>query len=126
MDREALSGQSLYPEWDMRTGAYLPAHARVLHAPLTATEATPAFRSDPAAAARIRAVRRQFEALRPARISTPATPTGMSWIPTAPCARRSICGPAAKAPTGSGARPARKTAALPCRSCWMCRDQPKA
>lgn len=76
VDREALSGQSLYPEWDMRTGAYLPAHARVLHAPLTATEATPAFRSDPAAAARIRAVRRQFEALRPARISTPGHPDG--------------------------------------------------
>ena len=30
VDREALSGVSTYPEWDVRTGTYLPAHVRVL------------------------------------------------------------------------------------------------
>ncbi len=76
VDREALSGQSLYPEWDVRTGAYLPAHARVLHSRAEESLATPPFRNDPRASARIRAVRRQFEALRPSLISTPGHPDG--------------------------------------------------
>jgi nitric oxide reductase NorD protein len=70
VDRERLSGTATYPEWDARTGAYLPAHVRVLTSAVEANDAEPAFRSDPRAARRIRAVRRQFEALRPARILT--------------------------------------------------------
>lgn len=70
VDREALSGVSTYPEWDVRSGAYLPAHVRVLTSDIVpATDTTP-FRDDPSAAARIRAVRRQFEALRPGRVWT--------------------------------------------------------
>ncbi|MGB4829360.1 MAG: VWA domain-containing protein, partial [Paracoccaceae bacterium] len=76
VDREALSGATLYPEWDVRTNSYLPAHARVLHSRAEASEATPAFRADPRANARIRAVRRQFEALRPSLVSTPGHPDG--------------------------------------------------
>lgn len=76
VDREALSGQATYPEWDVRTGAYLPAHARVLFSRTEASVEAPAFRTDPRAAARIRAVRRQFEALRPSLVSTPGHSDG--------------------------------------------------
>jgi nitric oxide reductase NorD protein len=76
VDREALSGVTTYPEWDVRTNAYLPSHARVLQSRAEAGDGVPAFRSDPRAANRIRAVRRQFEALRPALISTPGHPDG--------------------------------------------------
>ncbi len=70
VDREALSGEATYPEWDARSSAYLPAHARVLTSSVEASEEEPAFRTDPKAARRIQAVKRQFEALRPARILT--------------------------------------------------------
>ena len=76
VDREALSGQSLYPEWDVRTGVYLPAHARVLHSRAEESRDVPSFRAEPRASARIRAVRRQFEALRPSLISTPGHADG--------------------------------------------------
>ena len=76
VDREALSGTATYPEWDVRTHAYLANHARVLTSRAEASAATPPFRDDPRAAARIRAVRRQFEALRPSLISTPGHPDG--------------------------------------------------
>ena len=76
VDREQISGQFTYPEWDVRTGSYLSNHARVLHSRAEASEATPTFRADPRAAARIRAVRRQFEALRPSLVSTPGHPDG--------------------------------------------------
>lgn len=64
--RERLSGRFLYPEWEARSGRYLPDHACVLtsRAEICADLAP----ADPARARRIRAVRRQFEALRPARI----------------------------------------------------------
>ena len=69
-DLEALSAKHVYPEWDVRRGVYLPAHARVIAAPVeAATDHAHAF--DPRAEARIRAVRRQFEALRPSLVSTP-------------------------------------------------------
>ncbi|MBK0399449.1 nitric oxide reductase D protein [Limibaculum sp. M0105] len=74
VDRERLSGTHLYPEWDTRTGAYLPAHARVLASPAEPAETAAA--TDPQAARRIRAVRRQFEALRPRRIPLPGQPDG--------------------------------------------------
>lgn len=76
VDRERISGQFAYPEWDVRTHAYMPAHARVLHSRAEASDLTPAFRTDPRAAARIRAVRRQFEALRPSLVSMPGFPDG--------------------------------------------------
>lgn len=67
-DREALAGVSLYPEWDVRRGAYLPDHVRVLSSPADEEASDSLF--DPAAQARIRMVRRQFEALRPGRVVT--------------------------------------------------------
>ncbi|HEX9857883.1 MAG TPA: VWA domain-containing protein [Paracoccaceae bacterium] len=75
VDREALSGISTYPEWDVRTHAYLPAHTRVLTSEVVPGSTSP-FRDDPRAAARIRAVKRQFEALRPGRVSTAGHPDG--------------------------------------------------
>lgn len=73
-DREAVSGRFTYPEWDVRAGAYLPDHCCVL-----ASDADPAdhpVTDDPGAARRIRAVRRQFEALRPGRMMTSGHPEG--------------------------------------------------
>ncbi|WP_323005933.1 nitric oxide reductase activation protein NorD [Pseudorhodobacter sp.] len=69
VDREQLSGISTYPEWDCRTGVYLPAHTRILSSQAEPIDQSP-FQDDPRALARIRAVKRQFEALRPSRIST--------------------------------------------------------
>jgi len=76
VDREAISGVTTYPEWDCRTGKYLPNHVRVLDA--WAAEAAPEDlpAHDPAAQRRIRAVRKQFEALRPGRVIVPAQPDG--------------------------------------------------
>ena len=71
VDRERLSGTHLYPEWDQRVGAYLPDHARVLAAPAEPADEPPAFATDARAQRRIRSVRRQFEALRPARVVLP-------------------------------------------------------
>ena len=68
--REALSAEHTYPEWDVHSGAYLPDHTRVLVSRAEAGEDQPAFRSDPRANARIQAVKRQFEALRPGWILT--------------------------------------------------------
>ncbi|WP_050528164.1 nitric oxide reductase activation protein NorD [Pseudorhodobacter aquimaris] len=76
VDRESLSGISTYPEWDVRTGTYLPAHARVLFSDIVPGDHISPFQDDPGAQARIRAVRRQFEALRPSRVSTPGHPEG--------------------------------------------------
>ena len=76
VDREALSGVQTYPEWDCRTNTYLPAHARVLTSRAEGGDATPSFRDDPRAKARIQSVRRQFEALRPCLVSTPGHPDG--------------------------------------------------
>ncbi len=68
VDRERLSEKLTYPEWDCRAGAYLPDHACVLAYVATPAEDTTA--RDPAAARRIRTVKRQFEALRPGRVTT--------------------------------------------------------
>ncbi|MCP3969151.1 MAG: VWA domain-containing protein [Rhodobacteraceae bacterium] len=70
-DREKLSGEHLYPEWDHRKAAYIPDHARVLSSMADISEDLPDFQKDPAARRRIRAVKRQFEALRPARVILP-------------------------------------------------------
>ena len=69
VDREAISGVFTYPEWEARSGRYLPSHARVLDSdPETPTDMAAPF--DEAARRRIRAVRRQFEAMRPGRVIT--------------------------------------------------------
>lgn len=76
VDRERLSAKLRYPEWDCRSGAYLADHCRVLESwadPLPPDKRPP---PDPASARRIRAVRRQFEALRPGRVILPGQPDG--------------------------------------------------
>ncbi len=70
VDRERLSGRITYPEWDVRTGAYLPDHVNVLTSVVTPTAEGAAFAHTPQARRRIRAVKRQFEALRPGRMMT--------------------------------------------------------
>ncbi len=70
VDRERLSGKVMYPEWDVRTGAYLPDHVRVLTSTAEVKDVGDAFAHTPEATRRIRAVRRQFEALRPGRVKT--------------------------------------------------------
>ena len=70
-DRERLSGEHLYPEWDHRKSAYIPDHARVLTSVADAPPDLPATMTDPAVGRRIRAVKRQFEALRPRRVILP-------------------------------------------------------
>ncbi len=67
-DREKLAGKHMYPEWDHRKGSYIPAHARVL---ASVADEVEALEHDPAAERRIRAVKRQFEALRPKRVILP-------------------------------------------------------
>lgn len=74
-DRDHLAGAFTYPEWDARSGKYLPAHARVLAAPVE-PDPDHAIHFDLAAQRRIRAVRRQFEALRPAKLIRHAQPDG--------------------------------------------------
>lgn len=75
VDRERLSAVHVYPEWNARAGSYMPDHCRVLAAALPADPAA-IPPCDPAAQARIRAVRRRFQALRPARIILPGQPDG--------------------------------------------------
>ncbi|RBW54739.1 nitric oxide reductase activation protein NorD [Ruegeria sp. A3M17] len=70
VNRERLSGRILYPEWDVRTGQYLPDHVNVLLSDADIRDDAAAFGKDPATARRIRAVKRQFEALRPGRVMT--------------------------------------------------------
>lgn len=75
VDRERIAGAFTYPEWDARGGVWLPDHCRVLAAPVDPAP-DDAGVTDPAARRRIRAVRRQFEALRPARRVRHAEPDG--------------------------------------------------
>ncbi|MCP5036817.1 MAG: VWA domain-containing protein, partial [Rhodobacteraceae bacterium] len=71
VDRERLSGVHVYPEWDHKNGSYIGAHVRVLASPAHPADEAPSFNTDPAARRRIRAVKRQFEALRPKRVILP-------------------------------------------------------
>lgn len=64
-DTAMLTGEHIFPEWDFRRGRYHPDHCRVLAS--VAVEEGDDWRPDAAARRRIRAVRRQFEALRPQR-----------------------------------------------------------
>ncbi|PRY21860.1 nitric oxide reductase NorD protein [Aliiruegeria haliotis] len=70
VDRERLSDKVTYPEWDVRTGTYLPDHVCVLASTAEAREEFEDYARDPRTARRIRAVKRQFEALRPGRVTT--------------------------------------------------------
>ena len=63
LDRTRLTGEHTYPEWDFRTGAYLPDHCRVFASPAPDTAAVPEADADTKSL--IRRVRRQFEVLRP-------------------------------------------------------------
>ena len=76
VDRERLSGVFTYPEWEARSGNYLPDHTRVLTSVVEAVEDIPSFRADPQSVRRIRAVKRQFEALQPGRIFLHGQPDG--------------------------------------------------
>ncbi|HMT14803.1 MAG TPA: nitric oxide reductase D protein, partial [Aestuariivirga sp.] len=69
-DRDRTSGRFIYPEWEARSGSYLPDHCCVLAGAAEAAGTLPGFRTDAKAARRVRAVRRQFEALRPGRVTT--------------------------------------------------------
>ncbi len=71
VDLERLAGQHTYPEWDARSGAYLPDHVRVLHSIAETGDCVSSFREDPRAMRRINHVKRQFEALRPGRVFVP-------------------------------------------------------
>ena len=126
VDREAMSGISTYPEWDGRTGTYLAHHVRVLTSAITPVATTPLFRDDPRANARIRAVKRQFEAVRPSRISTTGHPDGDELDTDRAMRAGSIFMPRGRGMTASGGRPGPRNATLPCRFCWMCRGPPKA
>ncbi len=70
-DREKISGEHMYHEWDHRKCSYLPDHCRVLSSQADISEEPAEFSTDPAAQRRIRAVKRQFEALRPKRVILP-------------------------------------------------------
>ncbi|MDO8608223.1 MAG: VWA domain-containing protein [Phaeospirillum sp.] len=61
-DASRLTGTFLLPEWDFRIAAYHPDHCSVLVGP--ASEEGEDWTPDPDAKRRIRAVKRQFEALR--------------------------------------------------------------
>lgn len=71
VDRERLSDVCTLPEWDARSSAYLPDHVRILHSIADTNSEGASFRQDPAAARRIKQVKKQFEALRPGRIFVP-------------------------------------------------------
>ncbi len=68
IDRERLSGQHLYAEWDYRQRACIPDHCRVLTSPAEEAPDDAAWQPDDAMRRRIRMVKRQFEALRPRRV----------------------------------------------------------
>ncbi len=67
VEHERLSDVYTYPEWDYRRQAYLPDHCRVLERTAALAAGASAWQPDEQARRRIRAVRRQFEALRPRR-----------------------------------------------------------
>jgi len=67
VDLEQISDAHTYPEWDYRRQAYHAKHVRVLEHVGEALTSADAWRPDAKMERRIRAVRRQFEALRPKR-----------------------------------------------------------
>jgi nitric oxide reductase NorD protein len=65
-EHERLADRFTYPEWNHRAASYMPDHCVVLEREVTADPA--GFTPEPR---HLRAVRRQFEALRPRRILAP-------------------------------------------------------
>ncbi|MET4196333.1 VWA domain-containing protein [Bradyrhizobium sp. LA6.12] len=63
LDASPLNADLSYPEWDYRSGSYLPDHCRVLAG--AASELGEGWRPDDAMRRHIRQVRRRFEVLRP-------------------------------------------------------------
>ncbi|CAL75653.1 NorD protein required for nitric oxide reductase (Nor) activity [Bradyrhizobium sp. ORS 278] len=63
VDAAQLDSGRLYPEWNYRSGAYLPDHCRVVTGEAAETGET--WAPDEAMRRRIRSVRRRFETLRP-------------------------------------------------------------
>ncbi|MBH5385521.1 nitric oxide reductase activation protein NorD [Bradyrhizobium diversitatis] len=63
LDASQLNADLTYPEWDYRSGSYLPDHCRVLEA--AASEEGENWTADDAMRRRIRQVRRRFEVMRP-------------------------------------------------------------
>ncbi|MFK7837324.1 MAG: nitric oxide reductase activation protein NorD [Sulfitobacter sp.] len=74
VNREAISGQHTYDEWDVKSQSYMPDHCRVF-ASDTQAAAAPAPQ-DARAKRRIRNVRRQFEAFRPRPVTLKSQPDG--------------------------------------------------
>ncbi|UES41746.1 nitric oxide reductase activation protein NorD [Roseibium aggregatum] len=70
VDRERLSGRHLYPEWDTRSGRYLADHVCVLTSTAEADPEKGSAGMDERAKRRVRSVKKQFEALRPGRVTT--------------------------------------------------------
>lgn len=73
-DTVPLRAEITYPEWDYHRALYHKDHCRVIAEP--AAEEGEVWEPDDAARRRIRAVRRQFEALRPRRMVFPGQPDG--------------------------------------------------
>jgi nitric oxide reductase NorD protein len=65
LDLSPLNADLSYPEWDYRSGSYLPDHCRVLAG--AASELGEGWTPDDAMRRHIRQVRRRFEVLRPRR-----------------------------------------------------------
>ncbi|MHC4048449.1 nitric oxide reductase activation protein NorD [Bradyrhizobium sp. 25ACV] len=63
LDASRLNADLTYPEWDYRSGSYLPDHCRVLAG--AASEQGESWTPDDAMRRHIRQVRRRFEVLRP-------------------------------------------------------------
>ncbi|SFP13475.1 nitric oxide reductase NorD protein [Bradyrhizobium sp. Ghvi] len=63
LDASRLNADLTYPEWDYRSGCYLPDHCRVLAG--SASEQGESWAPDDAMRRHIRQVRRRFEVLRP-------------------------------------------------------------
>lgn len=74
IDAARLDAGTLYPEWDYRSGSYLPDHCRVLAG--TASETGENWAPDAPMRRHIRLVRRRFEALRPRREVMRGQPDG--------------------------------------------------
>jgi nitric oxide reductase NorD protein len=65
LDASPLNAELTYPEWDYRSGSYLPDHCRVLAG--AAPERGESWTPDETMRRHVRQVRRRFEALRPRR-----------------------------------------------------------
>lgn len=74
VDAARLEAGRLYPEWNYRSGSYMPDHCRVLTT--EASDRGEDWQPDDAMLRRIRQVRRQFEALRPRHELMMAQPDG--------------------------------------------------